>query len=110
MTKKEMFEEMLNLANANNKEEIAKYATHQLELIARKEIEKEEKQKEREEMKVKIIDEILSSNEPKRASEIAGALEISTQKTVPMLRELIAKGKIEKFEANRISYYNIVKE
>lgn len=110
MTKKEMFEEMFNLANANGKEEIAEYAKHQLELIARKEVEKEEKQKKKEEMKAKIVDEMLSSNEPKKASEIARILEISTQKTVPMLKELIAEGKIEKFEANRVSYYNIVKE
>lgn len=114
MTKRELFNEIINLANENNREDIADFATKEIALIDKRanaeSKAKEAKKEENETIKNNIIELLTRNSEKMRTTEIANVVGISSQKATPILKALVKDRIITAVEEKRIVYYEMVNE
>lgn len=110
MTKREMFEAMLAKYDFNDAEKA--FINHELELLAKKNASTGEHkptatQKANEGVKDAIV-EVLADG-AKTVTEIVKALEgdYTNQKVSALVRQLIADGKVERFEDKRKAYFKV---
>lgn len=93
MTKKEMFNEIINLATKADRQDIVDFATKEIALLNKRNSKEskvaKEKAAERIVLAEKIVDVVTTAAEPMRAKEIANAVGISPQRATPILRELV---------------------
>lgn len=110
MTKKEMFAEIINLAIANDRVDIVDFANKEIGLIEKRANVETQAQKARKEERRILKNQIANffvENPHKefQASYIAEALKLSTQKIVPILKELTTEDTVVRFEIKRKAYY-----
>ena len=110
MTKKEYFAEIVNLATANDREDLVEFAEKEIELLNKRNSKDskaaKEKAEAREALKTEILDVV--GYEPMRTMEIASALGVSTQKITPVLAALVADGKLVATTEKRVKTYRLV--
>lgn len=105
-----MFVEIINLANANDRADIVDFAQKEIGLIEKRANTETKAQKARKDerriLKIRIANFFVENPHKEfQASYIAEALELNTQKIVPVLKELMTENTIVRFEIKRKAYY-----
>lgn len=116
VTKAQMFAEVIALANANGREDIATFAEHEIELLAKRYAKPSnpdsKKMKEQSEAKDKILTALVLIGKPVTVTTLIkeGGLEFSPQKVTSMLGKLVADGKVHKDVDKKTSLYSAIAE
>ena len=115
VTKKEMFNKMLAIADVQASAEMVEFINHEIELLDRKNSKKKAtpQQAENEKIKEKIL-EILT--EPMTATQIMNAVQpffetvFTNQRISALLRQLGDKGtqQVKKYQKKRVTYFERV--
>ena len=96
MTKKEMFVEIINLATAENREDIVDFANNEIELLNRRNSKESKaakaKQEENEALIAQILEVMETATDSLRTTEIAQKISISPQKTTVLLKTMVDRG------------------
>ena len=111
VTKKDMFNEVIALAQAADRQDVVEFAEHELELLAKRSgADSKAKQKKAAEtaaLAEKVVEVVSGADAPMAALEIATAVGISTQKAAPILKGLVTDGRLVKTEEKRKGFYSI---
>ena len=98
MTKKEMFNEIIVVATENNRMDIVDFAKAEIELLNKRNSTeskaKKEKAEETARLSENIITAVSNATDPMRTMEIANEIGVSPQKATPILKALVAEGKL----------------
>ena len=99
MTKKEMFNEIITLATANDRQDLVEFAEKEIALLAKRNSKSEKvlakRETEKRELEEAVMEVMLESTEPLRTMEIAKEMGISPQKATPVLTRLVKAGKLK---------------
>ena len=94
MTKKEMYMELLALEEVKANETMVEFINHEIELLSKsRKSDNSKSKKEYEELKVKVL-EYLEKAPNSKTSDIARALDITSQKTTPILIKMVGENLI----------------
>jgi len=111
ITKKEMFTEVITLAQANDRQDIVEFAEREIELLnKRNSADSKAKAKKAEEnaaLADKVVEFLASSDEGMAALSIATEVGVSTQKIAPILKTLVSEGRLTVTEDKRKKFYAI---
>ena len=111
MTKKEYFAEIVNLATANDRADLVEFAEKEIELLNKRNSKDSKaakaKAEEREKLERAICTVLAEFEEPARTLEIANAVGVSTQKSTPVLAELVAKEELLVKTEKRVKTYTL---
>ena len=109
MTIKDYFNEVIELAKANDREDIVEFAEGRIAVLEKKSASKKptKTQEENEEIKVDILDNLtkegITVSELQTKSDILNGL--SNQRVSALLRQLVADGKVVKTVDKKKSYF-----
>ena len=111
MTKKDMFNEIIALATANEREDIVDFAKKEIELLNKRATTEtkadKEKKAEKEKLTESIIELLTNTNEAYTTMNIANAIGISPQKATPIMKTLTENNKV-RFEIQKgKKYYSL---
>lgn len=118
MTKKEMFAEIINLAEGKpttaTPVEIVEFASHEIELLERKSATPKKPtatQVENESFKSTLVEFFSNANEKKSIKEIQSEVpevaQLSNQRITHLLTDLIKNGTLTKTYEKKVPYYSI---
>ena len=111
MTIRDYFNEVIELAKANDRSDIVEFAESRIAVLDKKSANKKptKTQEENEEIKTDILDNL--TNEGVTVSELQGKSTIlsglSNQRVSALLRQLIADGKVVKVVDKKKSYFSL---
>lgn len=117
ITKKEMFGEVIKIANELGRNDIVEFANHEIELLDKKAQSKGEttKQKENADIKVMLIDKftelgdkMVTVTELLQDNEINEKVNGSNQKLTALLTQLKKEDKIANVKEGKKSYYRAI--
>ena len=118
LTKRDYFNQIINLATANDREDIVEFAKHEIELLDKKKSNGKAKVNETMDKNVELVYERLSTYGGKAtATELIakGGLEplsndsgvITTQKVASYLNKLVAQGRVNKVVDKKKTYFSV---
>lgn len=111
VTKKDMFNEVIAMAKANDRQDIVEFAEREIELLnKRNSADSKAKVKKAEEnaaLADKVVEFLASADEGMAALPIASEVGVSTQKIAPILKALVNEGRITVTEEKRKKFYAI---
>jgi len=111
MTKKEMFERVIEIvkeANVADEAVLVEKLEHEIELVSKKRTSKTKTQKENEEIVEKIFDFIKESEGEVTAAEIQAHFELtSNQKTSALVKKLVDAGRVERCKDGKKTTYKV---
>ena len=111
MTIRDYFNEVIELAKANDRSDIVEFAESRIAVLDKKSANKKptKTQEENEEIKTDILDNLtdegVTVSELQSKSTILGSL--SNQRVSALLRQLIADGKVVKIVDKKKSYFSL---
>lgn len=117
MTQKDMFNEIITLAENAGREDIVKFAQGRIEVLNRKASGKKatKTQKENEDIKTRILQILTENDKPMSVTEMLNTgrfndfeKTITNQKVSALLRQLILAEKVEKKVEKKVSYFSII--
>lgn len=111
MTKKEMFNEIITLATANDRQDLVEFAEKEIALLAKRNSKSEKvlakRETEKRELEEAVMEVMLESTEPLRTMEIAKEMGISPQKATPVLTRLVKAGKLKVEKVKGVNVYSV---
>ncbi len=113
LTKKEMFAQILTVAEVAQNEEMVAFINHELELLNKKTSSKKETatQKANEVLKTVILDTLMTVEEPVTITELQSQNEelgnLSNQKVSAIIRQMVLEGTVKKEMRGKKSYFII---
>lgn len=111
MTKKEYFAEIVNLATANDREDLVEFAEKEIELLNKRNSKDSKAAKEKAEANAKLGEEIVAAvagaDAPIRTMDIAAAVGISPQKATPILKSLVADGRLVENVEKKVKTFSL---
>ena len=111
MTKKEMFAEIINVATVADRQDIVDFAQKEIELLNKRNSKESKAAKAKAEERANLAEAIMEvlegAEEPMRTMEIASAVGISPQKASPILKVMLAEGRINIVNGKRVSLYMV---
>lgn len=115
MTKKDYFNELLNIKEVANNEELKGFILHELELLAKRKSggsgKPTQKQIENEKLIEKIYEEMVPEKEylnKEMLKELPSCTTLSGQKLNALLMKMIENGKVARVEKKRMAYFTKV--
>lgn len=94
MTKKEMYMELLALEEVKANKTMIEFINHEIELLSKsRKSDNSKSKKEYEELKAKVL-EYLEKAPKSKTSDIAKALDVTSQKTTPILTKMVGENLI----------------
>lgn len=114
VTKKDMFNEIIALATANEREDIVEFAKKEIALLAKRNSKSDKalakREAEKKELEHQVLEVLLESTEPLRTMEIANLMGVSPQKATPVLRRLVESGDISVEKVKGVNIYSVLAE
>ncbi len=111
MTKKEMFNEVIALATANDRQDLVEFAEKEIALLAKRNSKSDKvlakRETEKRELEDAVMEVMLESSNPLRTMEIAKKMGISPQKATPVLARLVKAGKLEVDKVKGVNVYTV---
>lgn len=111
MTKKEMFAEVIAVATEVGREDIVEFANKEIELLNKRNSKESKAAKEKAEANAKLMDAIVAavadSDAPVRTMDIAAAVGISPQKATPLIKALVAEGKLVEAVEKKVKTFTV---
>ena len=111
ITKKDMFNEVIALAEAADRQDIVDFANHEIELLnKRNSADSKAKAKKAAENAViadKIVEFLAGAENAQTTLEVATAVGVSTQKATPILTSLVNGGRVAKTTEKRKVFYSL---
>lgn len=112
LTQKDYFNELIELARDNNREDLATFCEGRIALLNKKAENKKpsKKQEENADLKVKIAE--IIATDAKTASEIVKALDIetSTQKVSALLKQMVDAKTVDRIVDKKVARFKAVTE
>ena len=109
VTKKEMFGEVIALAEQAGRQDIVDFANHEIELLAKRNSAdskaKAKKAAENAELANKVVEFLAGVDAPVATLEIATAVGISTQKATPILKGLVDEKRVVETVEKRKKFF-----
>ena len=98
VTKKDMFNAIIALAQDADRQDVVEFAQHEIELLNKRNSAdskaKQTKAAENAALAEKIVEVLASADAPKATLEIGTAVGISTQKASPIIKSLVDQGRL----------------
>jgi superfamily I DNA/RNA helicase len=120
MTKRDFYNEIMALANDNERTDIVEFCEHEIELLDRKKSNGKAKVNEAMDKNVELVYNALAEIGKSTASELIAKADlkplenelgiVSTQKVSAYLNKLVASGRVEKTTEKKKTYFSIVEE
>lgn len=116
ITKKDLFNEVIKLAKENNREDIVEFAQHEIDLLNNKKASgtMTATQKENENIKVVILEELARLNKPVTITELLNASDklgsYTNPKITALCTQLLKAEKIVRVQDKKKAYYSVVAE
>ena len=111
MTKKEYFAEIVNLATANDRKDLVEFAEKEIELLNKRNSKDSKAAKEKAAANAQIMDNIVAAvadnGAPIRTMDIASAVGISPQKATPLLKTLVADGRLVENVEKKVKTFSL---
>ena len=111
VTKKDMFNEIITLATANEREDIVEFAEKEIALLAKRNSKSDKvlakRETEKRELENQVLEVLFESTEPLRTMEIANLMGVSPQKATPVLKRLVESEKIDVAKVKGVNVYSI---
>lgn len=111
VTKKDMFNEVIALAEAAGRQDVVEFAEREIKLLAkRNSADSKAKAKKAEEnaaLGEQMVEFLAGAEAPQTTLNIATAVGVSTQKASPILKALEADGRVVKSTEKRKVFYTI---
>lgn len=112
MTKRDYFNEVIELANEKGRADIVAFAEHEIELLDNKASKKSDtkKAKEQAEVKDKIISALTGFDKAVTISKMLQTDELNgytPQKISALVRQLILDGEVERTEVKKVAYFKL---
>lgn len=111
VTKKDMFNAIITMAEELGREDVKEFAEHELELLAKRNSAdskaKQAKAAENAALADKIVEFLAGQDKGIAPLEIATAVGISTQKASPILRGLVDDGRLTVTTEKRKNFYSV---
>jgi Fic family protein len=118
MTKRDFYNEIMALANDNERTDIVEFCEHEIELLDRKKSNGKAKVNEKMLESVELVYNALAEIGKSTASELIAKADlsplanelgiVSTQKVSSYLNKLVESGKVEKVIEKKKTYFSIV--
>ena len=116
VTKKDLFNEVIKLAKENNREDIVEFAQHEIDLLNNKKASGTltATQKENENIKVIILEELARLGKPVTITELLNASDklgsYTNPKITALCTQLLKAEKIVRVQDKKKAYYSVVAE
>lgn len=115
MTKRDYFNELLNIAEVKANKSMVEFINHELELLEKKNASKSstetKTQKENANIKVQIVEQMESGKKytiSDMLKELACCKELTNQKVSALVKQLFLEGKVVRTEDKRKAYFSKV--
>lgn len=115
MTKRDYFNELLNIAEVKTNKSMVDFINHELELLEKKNASKSstetKTQKENASIKENLLNEMIKGikyTASEMQKELSCCKELTNQKISALVRQLIAEGKVVRTEDKRKAYFSKV--
>ena len=111
ITKKEMFNEVIALANAAGRQDVVEFAEHEIKLLEKRNSAdskaKAKKAAENAALAEKVVEYLATVEDAQATLDIATAVGVSTQKATPILNGLVDEGRLVVTTEKRKKFYAI---
>ena len=112
ITKRERFEEMVNIFTGLERTDLVEFCKNELELLAKKSAKKGNTKKAKEQLADMefVFAELVTVGRPVTITELIKirGLELSNQKVSAMLKKLIELGKVQRVEEKKVAYFSAI--
>ena len=115
MTKRDYFNELLNISEVKENKSMVEFINHELELLEKKNASKSnsmtKEQKANEDLKDQIIEEMEQGKKytvSDMQKELPCCKELSNQKISALIRQLVNEGVVKRVEEKRKAYFSKV--
>ena len=109
MTKAQMFAQVVEMAQAQGRQDIVDFAEHEIELLAKRNSAdskaKAKKAAENAELADKIVEFLAGADAPMATLDVATAVGISTQKATPILKGLVDEKRVVETMEKRKKFF-----